>query len=103
MEVGNLLTLSGLTHPQVSSATISGSFCFFGVQILNPNHARPGDKCINLTTGHILLWARNAFGGKLNHWQVSQEEVGQIHSNIYVNFRYQGGMAKLHLNKTILY
>jgi hypothetical protein len=43
-----------------------------------PKHAGPEADGSNPTTGLTVLWARNQFGGKLNHWQVSWEEAGQI-------------------------
>ena len=43
-----------------------------------PKHAGPEAEGSNPTTGLTLLWARNPFGGNVNHWQVSWEEAGQI-------------------------
>jgi hypothetical protein len=75
MELGHLLTRSGLTHPEVSSkvcqlANIVGNAI--------PKHAGPQAEGSNPTTGLTLLWARNPFGGNFNHWQVSRKEAGQI-------------------------
>jgi len=38
-----------------------------------PEQAGPEAKGSNPTTGLTLLWARNPFRGKFNHWQVSWE------------------------------
>ena len=43
-----------------------------------PKHAGPEGKVSNPTTGLTLLWvlwARNAFRGNYNHWQVSRKEA----------------------------
>ena len=43
-----------------------------------PKHAGTEAKGSNPTTGLTLLWARNPFRGKFNHWQVVRKEAGQI-------------------------
>jgi len=62
MELGHLLTRSGLTYPEVSSNVYHDSLCQLGS---------------NPTTGLTLLWARNSFRGNFNHWRVSRKETGQ--------------------------
>jgi hypothetical protein len=62
MELGHLLTRSGLTCPEA---------VFF-------KHAGSEAKGSNPTTGLTRVWARNPFRGNFNHWQVSHNEVGQI-------------------------
>jgi hypothetical protein len=63
MELGHLLTRSGFT-------------CLEALTCLK--HTGSEAKVSNPTTGLTLLWARNPFRGNFNHWQVSQEEAGQI-------------------------
>jgi hypothetical protein len=53
MELGHLLTRSGLTCPEADSEA----------------------KGSNPTTGLALLWARNPFRGNFKHWQVSQKKA----------------------------
>ena len=65
MELGHLLTRSGLAYPEVSSKVYHDSFC-------------PMGSTSNPSTGLTLLWALNTFRGNFNHWQVSWKEAGQI-------------------------
>jgi hypothetical protein len=58
MELGHLLTPSGLTNL--------------------PKYAGPEAEGSSPTIGLTLLWARNPFRGNFNHWQVSQKEARQI-------------------------
>jgi hypothetical protein len=97
MELGHLLTRSGLTYPEVSSKSDKIPSASWGImyhypvltneematesQRYNrftrngenaiPKHAGPEAKGSNPTTGLTLLWARNPFRGNFNHWQVS--------------------------------
>jgi len=73
MELGHLLTRSGLTYPEVSSKVYHDSFCQLGSSI--PKHAGPKAKGSNPTTGRTLLWAYNPFRGNFSHWQVSQKKI----------------------------
>jgi hypothetical protein len=43
-----------------------------------PNHACREATGSNSSTRLTLLWACNPFRGNFNHWQVSQEEIGEI-------------------------
>ena len=69
MDLGHLLTRSGLTYPEVST------------------HVGPDAKGSNPTTGLTLLWARNPFRGNFNHWQVSRKEAGQIFTDHLLHIR----------------
>jgi len=71
MELGHLLTRSGLTYPEVSSKVYHNSFC----QLEN---AGSEAETSNPTTELTLLWARNSFRGNFNHWKISRKEAGQI-------------------------
>jgi len=104
MELGHLLTRSGLTYPEVSSNVYHDSFCQLGSSILLvvypvltneemttelqlyncfirnggnaiPKHAGPEAKGTNPTTKRTLLWVRNPFRGNFNHWQFSWKEA----------------------------
>ena len=86
MELGHLLTRSGLTYPEASSKVYHDS-CQLGSSIslpwviyfeAIPKHAGPEAKGSNPTAGLSLLWARNPFRGNFDHWQVSRKEAGQI-------------------------
>jgi len=80
MELGHLLTHSGLTYPEVSSKVYHDSFCQLGNRVLLLSvicfeafylHVGPEAKGSNPTTALTLLWAGNPFRGNFNHWQVS--------------------------------
>ena len=97
MELGHLLTHSGLTYPEVSSKVYHDSFCQLGSIVSLPwviyfeafyLHVHKEAKGSNPTTGLTLLWARNPFRGHFNHWYISRKEVGQIF------FRRQHGCRK---------
>ena len=82
MELGHLLTRSGLTYPEFSSKVCHDSFCQLGNSVSLPwviyYGVGPEAESSNPTTGLTLLWARNPFGGNFNNWQVSWEEAEQI-------------------------
>jgi len=79
MELGHLLTHSGLTYPEVSSKVCHDSFCQLGNSVSLPWVIYYGAfylhvvlTCVeaegsNPATGLTLLWARNPFGGNFNH------------------------------------
>jgi len=84
MELGHLLTGSGLTYPKVFSKVYHNSFCQLGSSIsllwviyfeAFYLHAGPEAKGSNSATGFTLFWARNPFRGNFNHWQVSWKEA----------------------------
>ena len=88
MELGHLLTLYGLTYPEVSSKVYHDSFCKLGSSISLPwvicfealyLHAGPEAKGSNPNPGLTLLWARNPFRGNFNHWQVSRKEANILY------------------------
>jgi hypothetical protein len=92
IELGHLLTLSFLTCPEVSSKVCHDSFCQSGSSVSLPCFTRNGGNAIpkhagseakgsNPATGFTLLWVRNPFRGKFNHWQVSQKEAGRFSLN----------------------
>jgi hypothetical protein len=93
MELGHMLTRSGLTYPEVSSKVCHSSFCQLGSNVSShsgyncfarnggnaiPQYAGPEAKVSNPTIRLTLLWAHNPFRGNFNHWQVSRKEAGQI-------------------------
>jgi len=59
MELGHLLTRSGLTYPEVFSKVNGGNAIL--------KHARPETTGSNPTTGLTLLWVRNPVKGNFNH------------------------------------
>ena len=76
MELGHLLTRSGLTYPEVSSKVYRDSFCQLGSSVSLSwviyfeafyLHVGPEAKGSNSTAGLTLLWARNPFRGNFNH------------------------------------
>jgi hypothetical protein len=76
VDLGQLLTRSLLTYPEVSSKVCHGSFCQLGNTVSTPwviyyeefyLNAGPEAKVSNPTTGLTLLWARNPFRGNFNH------------------------------------
>jgi hypothetical protein len=68
MEMGHLLTHSGLTYPEVSWKVCNDSY----YQLENS---------VSLSW---VFWARNPFRGNFNHWQVSWKEAGQIFSRLFL-------------------
>ena len=86
MELGHLLTCSGLTYPEVSSKVCHNSFCQLGNKVSLPWVIYYEAKGSNPTTGLTLLWARNPFRGNFNHWQVSQKEARQNMTNIFFSY-----------------
>jgi len=81
MELGHLLTRSGLTYPDVyllvvhlvlTNEEMTTESQWYNCLTrnggnANPKHASPDAKCSNPTTGLTLLWARNPFRGNFNH------------------------------------
>ena len=72
MELGHLLTRSGLISRSHSGITVSSGM----EEMSSLNMPVQGLKVATLPLDLPLLWARNPFRVNFNHWQVSRKEAG---------------------------
>ena len=113
MELGHLLTSSGLTYPKVSTKVYRDSFCQLGSSFSLTwvicfeafyLHVVSSFSCIPVIwtklvffnsfltptcSNPTLLWAHNPFRGNFNYWQVSRKEAGQIFFENDVSMKYR--------------